>query len=50
MEIDPLACRCTHCKKIFFIVDGEYIYPNCRSNQIEIISGKKFFIKDIVVK
>jgi hydrogenase nickel incorporation protein HypA/HybF len=48
LELDPLACRCIICAKIFFIEDEKYLCPNCHSNQIEIISGGKFLIKEIV--
>ncbi len=48
IDLDPLACQCTLCAMVFFIEDRNYLCPKCLSNKIEVISGRKFFVKEIV--
>jgi hydrogenase nickel incorporation protein HypA/HybF len=47
MEKVPLTGRCTACDEEFAIKEYQFICPKCGSNEVETISGKELFIKEI---
>jgi len=47
MEPMPLTGRCTACGEEFAIRDYRFICPKCESKDIETISGKELFVKEI---
>ncbi|MDF2941535.1 MAG: hydrogenase nickel incorporation protein HypA [Herbinix sp.] len=48
IEILPANGMCKDCKKVFMITTNNGICPKCQSNNIELLNGKEFFIKEIV--
>jgi hydrogenase nickel incorporation protein HypA/HybF len=47
MEKVPLTGRCLACAEEFIIKDYQFICPKCGSNQVETVSGKELFVKEI---
>jgi hydrogenase nickel incorporation protein HypA/HybF len=47
LEQVPLTGRCRACGKEFPIVEYRFVCPECQSNEIEAVSGKELFIKEI---
>jgi hydrogenase nickel incorporation protein HypA/HybF len=47
MEKVPLTGRCNLCETEFVVKDYQFICPHCGSNQVETISGKELFVKEI---
>lgn len=48
IEILPANALCKDCKKVFNIISNKGICPNCTSKNCELLSGKEFYIKEIV--
>ncbi len=48
IEILPGNALCKKCNKVFNLIEHQKICPNCQSDDWEIISGKEFFIKEII--
>lgn len=48
IEVLPANALCKDCNKVFNIISNKGICPNCTSKSCEILSGKEFYIKEIV--
>lgn len=48
IEILPANGMCGNCRKVFNLVENKYCCPYCSGEDIEILSGKEFMIKEIV--
>lgn len=48
IEILPANAMCSGCKKVYHFPENKKKCPYCGSMKNEIISGKEFFIKEIV--
>lgn len=48
IEILPANSLCKDCTKVFNIISNKGVCPNCKSKNFEILSGKEFYIKEIV--
>lgn len=48
IEVLPANALCKDCSKVFNIISSNGICPNCQSKSCEILSGKEFYIKEIV--
>lgn len=48
IEILPANALCEACNKVFNIISNKGVCPNCKSKNFEILSGKEFYIKEIV--
>lgn len=48
IEILPANGLCKDCKKVFNLMENNGICPICGKKNFEILSGKEFFIKEIV--
>jgi hydrogenase nickel incorporation protein HypA/HybF len=48
IEILPANGLCKDCRKVFPLTENKGICPNCGSAKAELLSGKEFFIKEIV--
>ena len=49
IEIIPANARCKDCTKIFNAVINRAVCPECGSKEVELLSGREFFIKEIIV-
>lgn len=48
IEVLPANALCSECKKVFNLVENGKECPVCKSNKWELLSGKEFYIKEIV--
>ena len=48
IEIIPGNGRCGECETVFNILENRAVCPNCQSTQFELLSGREFYIKEIV--
>lgn len=48
IEILPANAICSNCKKVFNVILNKKQCPHCKSHECEIISGREFFIKEII--
>lgn len=48
IEVIPANALCNDCNKIFGMIINRGECPNCRTRNYEILSGKEFYIKEIV--
>jgi Zn finger protein HypA/HybF (possibly regulating hydrogenase expression) len=48
IEIIPGNGRCRDCNQIFNLLKEKGICPNCKSKSFELLSGKEFYIKEIL--
>ncbi|WP_310601630.1 hydrogenase maturation nickel metallochaperone HypA/HybF [Anaerosporobacter sp.] len=48
IEIIPGNGRCRQCGQIFNLIDNKGVCPECKTKEFEMLSGKEFFIKEIV--
>ncbi len=48
IEIIPGNGRCRHCGCVYNLIEEKGICPSCGENDFELLSGKEFFIKEIV--
>jgi hydrogenase nickel incorporation protein HypA/HybF len=51
LKIDVLQAnaRCKECGKVYHAPDTRGVCPSCGSKEAELLSGREFFIKEIVV-
>jgi len=48
IEVLPANGICKKCNKVFNILESHSICPHCQSEAFEMISGREFFIKEII--
>ena len=48
IEILPANALCKDCNKVFNVILNKGICSNCKSKNFEILSGKEFYIKEIL--
>lgn len=48
IEIIKANARCRDCGKVFPLVENKGICTNCSGEHVELLSGKEFYIKEIV--
>jgi hydrogenase nickel incorporation protein HypA/HybF len=48
IEIMPGNAICKKCSKVFNLIENNNKCPKCGSDNWEILSGKEFFIKEII--
>ena len=48
LEILPGDGLCKDCKTVFNLIKNNRICPNCGNKNWELLSGKEFFIKEII--
>lgn len=48
IEIIPGNGKCGECETVFNILENRAVCPNCQSAQFELLSGREFYIKEIV--
>ncbi len=48
IEILPANAICLECNKVYNFINHKGKCPNCKSEKRDIISGKEFFIKEIL--
>ena len=48
IEVIPGNGRCKGCYQVFNLLTQKGICPNCSSGDFELLSGKEFYIKEIV--
>jgi hydrogenase nickel incorporation protein HypA/HybF len=48
IEIMPANAMCKKCNKVFNVIEHNSKCPHCQCEAFEIISGREFFIKEIV--
>lgn len=48
IEVLPANAICKKCNKVFPIIENNNRCPHCHSEAWEIISGREFFIKEII--
>jgi hydrogenase nickel incorporation protein HypA/HybF len=48
IEILPANALCKDCNKVFNLVSNKGICPKCETKNWEMLSGKEFYIKEII--
>ena len=48
IEVMPANALCHDCKKVFRLLEHHGECPSCNTKNFEILSGKEFYIKEIV--
>lgn len=48
IEILPANGMCKECSIVFNLLGNKSICPNCNSQEVQILGGREFFIKEIV--
>lgn len=48
VEIMPANGRCNQCGTVFLLVEHEGECPQCKSGDCDMLSGREFYIKEIV--
>lgn len=48
IEVLPANGMCRNCCKVFNLVENKYRCPHCSKEDIELLSGKEFMIKEII--
>ena len=48
IEIIPGNGKCKHCNTVYNLIEEHGICPKCGIQDFELLSGKEFFIKEIV--
>ena len=48
VEIMPANGRCNQCGTVFPLVEHEGECPQCKSGDCDMLSGREFYIKEIV--
>lgn len=48
IEILPGNGMCKSCRKVFNLIENKYRCPYCGGENIEVLSGKEFMIKEII--
>ena len=46
----PAEFKCRDCQKVFSLQDSYWICPNCKSINVEILSGKECYIESLEVE
>ena len=49
IDIIPGNGKCRKCGKVFNLIENNGACPKCCSKQLELLSGKEFLIKEILV-
>lgn len=49
IEVMPANARCKECTKVYNAVEHRAICPKCGGKDVELLSGREFFIKEIAV-
>jgi hydrogenase nickel incorporation protein HypA/HybF len=49
IEVIPANGRCKACATVFGLIENNGICPKCGSGQFELLCGKEFLIKEILV-
>ena len=49
IEVMPANARCKECTKVFNAVEHRAVCPVCGSKDVELLSGREFYIKEIAV-
>lgn len=50
LEIIPASGRCNTCEKVFSPMETKGTCPHCESTDFELLSGREFLIKEIIVE
>ncbi|MDR2610752.1 MAG: hydrogenase maturation nickel metallochaperone HypA [Clostridiales Family XIII bacterium] len=50
IEILPGNARCADCAKVFNVLQNRGVCPACGGKNLELLCGKEFFIKEIVIE
>jgi hydrogenase nickel incorporation protein HypA/HybF len=50
IDIMPANARCKDCGKVYHAIDTRGVCPSCGSKESELIGGREFFIKELVVE
>jgi hydrogenase nickel incorporation protein HypA/HybF len=52
LEIETLPgnARCSDCGKVFNVLANKGACPSCGGKNLELLCGKEFFIKEIVIE
>lgn len=50
IEILPGNGMCRDCNKVFNLLGSNYLCPHCGSRRWELLSGREFYIKEIVAR
>ncbi|NCC87195.1 MAG: hydrogenase maturation nickel metallochaperone HypA [Clostridia bacterium] len=48
IEILPGNGLCKHCNQVFNVLENEGLCPHCKIKDFELLSGREFFIKEII--
>ncbi len=48
IDIIPGNCRCFQCNKLFNYIKNKGKCPDCGSSDLELLSGREFYIKEII--
>ncbi|MBU5428085.1 hydrogenase maturation nickel metallochaperone HypA [Tissierella pigra] len=48
IEVLPANGMCGNCGKVFNLIENKYCCPHCSGEDIELLSGKEFMIKEII--
>ncbi|MBI9104669.1 MAG: hydrogenase maturation nickel metallochaperone HypA [Spirochaetales bacterium] len=48
IEILPGNGLCRECGKVYRLIENKGVCPHCESKEHEVISGREFFIKEII--
>ncbi|MDF2821428.1 MAG: hydrogenase nickel incorporation protein HypA [Clostridiales bacterium] len=48
IEVLPANGLCRDCNKVFSLIENNGTCPLCRNKNFELLSGKEFFIKEII--
>ncbi|MCX5865980.1 MAG: hydrogenase maturation nickel metallochaperone HypA [Proteobacteria bacterium] len=50
LETIPVRVRCSACKKESQLAEADFRCPACQSQELEVITGMEFMVKDIEVE
>lgn len=48
IEVMPANGRCNQCENVFHLVEHDGVCPECGSSDCDMLSGREFYIKEIV--
>lgn len=48
IEVIPANGRCENCKTVFHVTESRGVCPDCQGTDVELLSGREFYIKEIV--
>ena len=49
IEVMPANARCKECTNVFNAVEHRAVCPKCGCKEVELLSGREFYIKEIAV-